>query len=82
MADGNFDYRAFFTGIDPSGGGKDEFGQNIPGMIPGGGALGGLAQVAGGIADIAGSMALEKKSIGSEDLKETPPSEQDKHGLD
>ena len=55
MADGNFDYRAFFTGIDPSGGGKDEFGQNIPGMIPGGGALGGLAQVAGGIADIAGS---------------------------
>jgi hypothetical protein len=55
MADGNFDYRAFFTGIDPSGGGKDELGQNIPGMIPGGGALGGLAQVAGGIADIAGS---------------------------
>ena len=55
MADGNFDYRAFLTGVDPAGGGKDEYGQNIPGMIPGGGALGGLAQVAGGIADIVGS---------------------------
>lgn len=54
MADGNFDYRAFFTGIDPAGGGKTEYGADIPGMIPGGGALGGLAQVAGGIADIAG----------------------------
>jgi hypothetical protein len=55
MADGNFDYRAFLTGIDPAGGGKTEYGADIPGMIPGGGALGGLAQVAGGIADIAGS---------------------------
>lgn len=55
MANGNFDYRAFLTGVDPAGGGKDEYGQNIPGMIPGGGALGGLAQLAGGIADIAGS---------------------------
>lgn len=55
MADGNFDYRAFLTGVDPAGGGKTEYGSNIPGMIPGGGALGGLAQVAGGIADIVGS---------------------------
>lgn len=55
MANGNFDYRAFLTGVDPAGGGKDEYRQNIPGMIPGGGALGGLAQLAGGIADIAGS---------------------------
>ena len=55
MANGNFDYRSFLTGIDPAGGGKTELGANIPGMIPGGGALAGLGQVAGGIADIVGS---------------------------
>jgi hypothetical protein len=53
MANGDFDYRKFLTGIDPAGGGKDLFGREIPGLIPGGGALSGLGQVAGGIADIA-----------------------------
>ena len=52
MANGDFDYRKFLTGIDPAGGGKDQFGNAIPGLIPGGGALSGLGQVAGGIADI------------------------------
>ena len=55
MANGNFDYRSFLTGIDPSGGGKTNLGADIPGMIPGGGALAGLGQVAGGIADVVGS---------------------------
>jgi hypothetical protein len=46
-----------FTGIDTSGatGGFNEFGQGIASMIPGGGAIAGLGQVAGGIADIVGS---------------------------
>ena len=55
MANGDFDYQKFLTGIDPAGGGKDRFGRDIPGLIPGGGALSGLGQVAGGIADIAGA---------------------------
>jgi len=46
-----------FTGIDTSGvtGGFDEFNNPIAGMIPGGGAIAGLGQVAGGVADIFGS---------------------------
>ena len=46
-----------FTGIDTSGatGGFDEFKTPIAGMIPGGGAIAGLGQVAGGVADIFGS---------------------------
>lgn len=46
-----------FTGIDTSGatGGFNEFGQGIASMIPGGGAIAGLGQVAGGIADVVGS---------------------------
>jgi len=45
----------FLTGIDSDGGGYDELGNPISSMIPGGGALAGLGQVAGGIADIVGS---------------------------
>jgi len=55
MANGDFDYQKFFTGVDPAGGGRDQFGTAIPGLIPGGGALSGLGQVVGGIADIAGA---------------------------
>ena len=55
MANGNFDYKSFLTGIDPAGGGKTELGADIPGMIPGGGALAGIGQVAGGIADLSNS---------------------------
>ena len=55
MANGDFDLQRFLTGIDPAGGGRDMFNQPIPGLIPGGGALSGLGQVAGGIADIAGA---------------------------
>ena len=55
MANGDFDYQKFFTGVDPAGGGRDQFGNLIPGLIPGGGALSGLGQVVGGIADIAGA---------------------------
>ena len=55
MANGDFDLQRFLTGIDPAGGGVDMFNRPIPGLIPGGGALSGLGQVAGGIADIAGA---------------------------
>jgi len=55
MANGDFDYQKFLTGVDPAGGGRDQFGNDIPGLIPGGGALSGLGQVVGGIADIAGA---------------------------
>lgn len=48
-------FAQFLTGIDSDGGGYDEFGNSISSMIPGGGALAGLGQVAGGIADIVGS---------------------------
>ena len=51
-----------WTGIDTSGrtGGYDEYGQGIAAMIPGGGALAGIGQIAGGVADIVAS----KKEIG------------------
>ncbi len=55
MANGNFDLQQFLSGVDPAGGGVDNFGNAISGLIPGGGALSGLGQVAGGIADIVGS---------------------------
>ena len=48
-------FAQFLTGIDSDGGGYDEFENPISSMIPGGGALAGLGQVAGGIADIVGS---------------------------
>ena len=38
MANGDFDYQKFLTGLDPAGGGRDQFGNLIPGLIPGGGA--------------------------------------------
>ena len=55
MANGNFDLQQFLSGVDPAGGGVDNFGNAISGLIPGGGALSGLGQVAGCIADIVGS---------------------------
>ena len=48
-------FAQFLTGIDSDGGGYDEFKNPIASMIPGGGALAGLGQVAGGVADIVGS---------------------------
>jgi hypothetical protein len=46
-----------WTGIDTSGrtGGYDQYGQGIAAMIPGGGALAGIGQIAGGVADIMAS---------------------------
>jgi len=46
-----------WTGIDTTGrvGGKDQYGQGIAAMIPGGGALAGIGQIAGGVADIIAS---------------------------
>lgn len=54
MANGKYNW---LTGIDTSGsvGGFDEFQNPIAGMIPGGGALAGLGQVAGGVMDLVGS---------------------------
>ena len=51
------------------------FGRPVPGLIPGGGALSGLGQVAGGIADIAGanrdiSRARDQKRKAQERRKE------------
>ena len=75
MANGDFDLQRFLTGIDPAGGGVDMFNRPIPGLIPGGGALSGLGQVAGGIADIAGanrdiSRARDQKRKAQERRKE------------
>lgn len=47
--------RAILTGINPSGGGYDEYGTPIQSLIPGGGALSGAAQIGGGILDLIGS---------------------------
>jgi len=46
-----------FTGVDTSGriGGKDQYGQGIAAMIPGGGAIAGVGQAIGGVADLIGS---------------------------
>ena len=50
MAKGDFILEQFLTGVDPDGGGQGLFG-NIPSMVPGGGAISGLAQAIGGFAD-------------------------------
>ena len=55
MANGNFDTQAFFSGINPTGGGFDIMGNPIAAPMPGGGALSGLGSIAGGIADIVGA---------------------------
>lgn len=52
MANGSFDWNMFMTGWNPSGGGKDQFGNPIPMQIPGGGGAQGIAGVVGGIADL------------------------------
>ena len=46
-----------FTGIETTGrvGGKDQYGQGIAAMIPGGGAIAGIGQIGGGIADLIAS---------------------------
>ena len=45
--------RNILTGINPQGGGFDEFGNPIQSLIPGGGALAGAAQIGAGFLDIA-----------------------------
>ena len=45
--------RNILTGINPEGGGFDEFGNPIQSLIPGGGALAGAAQIGAGFLDIA-----------------------------
>ena len=45
--------RNILTGINPEGGGFDEFGNPIQSLIPGGGALSGAAQIGAGFLDIA-----------------------------
>ena len=45
--------RTILTGINPAGGGFDEFGKPIQALIPGGGALAGAAQIGAGFLDIA-----------------------------
>ena len=47
-----YDFKKAFSGIDPNAGGKDMFGNPVPGMVPGGGVLSGLGQVATGIFDL------------------------------
>jgi len=58
-----------WTGIDTSGrtGGYDQYGQGIAAMIPGGGALAGIGQIAGGVADI---MASKKEIERQRKLKQ------------
>jgi hypothetical protein len=43
------------SGWSPTAGGQNLFGKPIPGQIPGGGAIQGVASIAGGIADIISS---------------------------
>ena len=45
--------RNILTGINPEGGGFDEFGNPIQSLIPGGGALAGAAQIGAGFLDMA-----------------------------
>ena len=47
--------RNILTGINPQGGGFDEFGNPIQSLIPGGGALAGAAQIGAGFLDKARS---------------------------
>ena len=47
-----FDMRAALTGVKQGLGGTDQFGNPLPGMIPGGGVIAGLGQVAGGAMDL------------------------------
>lgn len=58
-----------WTGIDTSGrtGGYDQYRQGIAAMIPGGGALAGIGQIAGGVADI---MASKKEIERQRKLKQ------------
>jgi len=51
----DFNWANFLGGIDADGGGYTSMGDPISGMVPGGGAIAGLGQVAGGIADLVGS---------------------------
>jgi hypothetical protein len=50
---GNYDINTALTGVKEGLGGTDLFGKPLPGLVPGGGILQGLGQVAGGIADLA-----------------------------
>lgn len=63
-----------WTGIDTTGrtGGYNEFGQGIAAMIPGGGALAGIGQIAGGVADI---MASKKEIERQRKLKQEAAAE-------
>ena len=63
-----------WTGIDTSGstGGYDQYGQGIAAMIPGGGALAGIGQIAGGVADI---MASKKEIERQRKLKQEAAAE-------
>tara|TARA_R100000654_G_scaffold28251_1_gene52781 strand:- start:10990 stop:12108 length:1119 start_codon:yes stop_codon:yes gene_type:complete len=54
------------TGINPQGGGFDEFGNPIQSLIPGGGALAGAAQIGAGFLDIA---SANKEMKRQQDMK-------------
>lgn len=64
---GTFDWSSFLSGVNPSGGGKDWTGQDIPGMIPGGGGIAGAAGIVGGVADLFGSKNEIKRQEGFRD---------------
>ena len=58
--------RNILTGINPTGGGFDEFGNPIQSLIPGGGALAGAAQIGAGFLDIA---RADKEMKRQQDMK-------------
>lgn len=47
-----YDWNSALTGVKQGLGGVDAFGNQVPGMIPGGGILAGVGQMAGGVADL------------------------------
>jgi hypothetical protein len=60
MANGQFDWNTFLSGYSPTAGGTDILGNPVPGMIPGGGAIGGAAGIVGGVIDLIGNKERTK----------------------
>jgi hypothetical protein len=70
MATGSFDWSSFLSGYSPNIGGTGQYGQAIPGMLPGGGAIGGVAGIAGGILDLVSfNKRMKEQQTGLEGAK-------------
>lgn len=59
-----FNWGQFLTGYSPNAGGTGLFGEPIPGILPGGGAIGGLGGIVGGAIDLIGNKKRRKTQEG------------------